>query len=169
MIEIWKPVVGYEGLYEVSNHGRVKKTRTNHIMKIFPTKRGYLRVGLRKNEKRRFYYIHQLVGQAFLENPNNYTVVHHINHEDIQNNCVENLEWMDEETHRRLHGLWPKTVYQYTLDWKLVKIWPSVNECGRQLGYSQGNICDCCNNKYMREGNNIYKGFRWSYELIRAR
>lgn len=53
-----------------------------------------------------------------------------------------------------------KTVYQYTLDGELVKIWPSATECGRN-GFYQGHITDCCNGK-----RKSHKGYRWSYEPL---
>ena len=55
-----------------------------------------------------------------------------------------------------------KMVFQYTIEGELLKIWNSTCECGRN-GFHQGNIVSCCNNKYLREGNNKYKGYRWSY------
>lgn len=182
MREIWLPVVGYEGLYEVSNWGRVKSlnyknTHREKILIPWAKDDGYLMVRLYNKGKSKYRSIHQLVAEAFIPNPNGYTIVHHINHEDKisrQDNRVENLQWISKEDHDRLHAIdrakglvrkMGRTVYQYTLDWKLVKVWKTVGECGRN-GFNQGAVCDCCNNKFHREGNNIYKGFRWSYELI---
>lgn len=59
----------------------------------------------------------------------------------------------------------PKQVYQYTKDKVLVTIWPSTMECGRN-GYSQSAVSQCCNNCYLREGNNIFKDYIWSYEKL---
>ncbi|MBP5421139.1 MAG: hypothetical protein J6Y78_01725 [Paludibacteraceae bacterium] len=59
----------------------------------------------------------------------------------------------------------PKKVYQYTLDNELVKEWESISEASRN-GYSLSAISQCCNNKFHREGNNIYKGHKWSFEPL---
>lgn len=99
--EIWKDVVGYEGLYAISNTGKLKSydhlAANGHFhrgMIITPvsTPDGYLRVGIYKNGKRKNVVIHRLVAEAFLPNPNNYTQINHID-EDKTNNCVTNLEW----------------------------------------------------------------------------
>lgn len=100
--EIWKPVVGYEGLYEVSNLGRVKSLGNTRkcsrfkgivtIMRLELSKVGYYRVSLRKDGKYKHWGVHRLVAIAFLPNPNNLPVV---NHKDCnpKNNNVCNLEW----------------------------------------------------------------------------
>lgn len=87
----WRPVVGYEGLYEVSNYGDVYNIKRNHMMK--PNDRdGYKIVRLSKNGARYETGAHRLVAQAFIPNPNNYPVVNHKD-ENPSNNNVDNLEW----------------------------------------------------------------------------
>lgn len=101
---------GYEGLYQVSNLGRVKrlsKPKKNYdinnkefktimipekIVKPQLDKNGYYRIGLTENYKRSFCFVHRLVAQAFILNPDN---LPHINHkdEDKSNNNANNLEW----------------------------------------------------------------------------
>lgn len=66
------------------------------------------------------------------------------------------------EQRNKLHEKLSKPVYQRTLDEILVKIWSSVNECGRN-GFNSGAVSECCNNKYKREGNNRYKNYIWEY------
>lgn len=91
--EIWKDVKHYEGLYVVSNYGRVKNVRTNHYLVQHNNGRGYLCVDLWKFNKGRREYVHRLVAMAFIPNPENKPTVNHKD-EDKQNNYVENLEWM---------------------------------------------------------------------------
>ena len=103
MEEVWKPVVGYEGLYEVSNMGRVKSLgngKSNNssyskerILKGRKTHRGYLRVNLYKNNKAKDYYIHRLVAEAFIPNIDNLPCINHKD-ENPKNNHVTNLEWV---------------------------------------------------------------------------
>lgn len=91
-MEIWKDVAGYEGLYQISNLGRVKGLKRNKILAL-KDNQGYLKIGLRKpKDKQRFFSVHRLVAIAFIPNPNNYP---QINHKDEckTNNCVSNLEW----------------------------------------------------------------------------
>lgn len=92
MKEIWKDVVGYEGLYKVSNLGNVKSIRTNKLLCFSISNKRYFRVGLCKNGKRKWSAIHRLVAEAFIPNPNNFPCV---NHKDCnkQNNKLTNLEW----------------------------------------------------------------------------
>lgn len=99
--EQWKPVKGYEGYYAVSNRGNVVSLMFRNNICVKPkitflstndNGHGYLTVCLRSMGERTPYYVHRLVAEAFLENPNNLPVVNHIDH-NRQNNHVENLEW----------------------------------------------------------------------------
>lgn len=97
-MEEWKDIKGYEGLYQISNRGRVKslgnnKTRKEKILSLKPGNNGYIRVYLcRKREKTKPFLVHRLVAQAFLPNPDNLPVVNHKDENKLNNN-VENLEW----------------------------------------------------------------------------
>ena len=103
-MEIWKDIKGYEGLYQISNTGKVKslkrimKSRKCEEIIRKPSKlpKGYLRVSLCKNGEIKYYSIHRLVAEEFIPNENNYPCV---NHKDCNtsNNNVENLEWMTYE------------------------------------------------------------------------
>lgn len=104
--EIWRNVVGYEGIYEVSDLGRVRtsKTKTTYskkhgvrhwkqrILKPKICKRGDSRVSLWKDGKEKTFLVHRLVAMAFLPNPKNKKTVNHIDGDPI-NNQLENLEW----------------------------------------------------------------------------
>lgn len=103
MREVWKPICGYEGFYEVSNLGRVKSLwfRNNHslirrdkIMSTTDNGSGYKIVGLRLPlEKKRNFYVHRLVAEAFIDNPSDLPVIDHIDH-DRGNNRADNLQWV---------------------------------------------------------------------------
>lgn len=90
--EEWKDVGGYEGLYKVSNHGRVWTIKRNHEKKPIVVK-GYLMVSLSKNNKKKLVSVHRLVAKAFIPNLENKREVNHLD-EDKQNNHVENLRWV---------------------------------------------------------------------------
>ena len=123
MSEVWKPIKGYEGIYEVSSYGRVRSLersislRNRHgeyvrvekgrimAQKLQNTDR--LQVNLRKvvNGKRlrKTFYVHRLVAEAFVPNPDNKPTVNHIN-EDHHDNRAENLEWMT-KAENNLYGI----------------------------------------------------------------
>lgn len=99
--EEWRDVVGYEGLYQVSNHGRIRTTRKNGsdgrnlksvIMRPYTDEDGYKRVTLTRGRNPIQYSVHRLVAIAFIENPHSLPV---INHKDCNpsNNHASNLEW----------------------------------------------------------------------------
>lgn len=99
MEEIWLPIKGFEGLYEVSSFGRVRSLnyhRTGQTRILVPAqkKNGYLQVALWKNGKGNYYLIHRLVAEAFIPNWFEDSQVNHID-EDKTNNHVDNLEWCD--------------------------------------------------------------------------
>lgn len=97
MDEIWKPVIGYEGLYEVSNLGRVKglerqgNWRDNILTQCMIG--NYVKVSLTVNGKSQNKLVHRLVAQAFIPNPENKPEVNHKDGNKL-NNCLDNLEWV---------------------------------------------------------------------------
>jgi hypothetical protein len=105
--EIWKDIVGYEGLYQVSNLGRIKsfartwicgdrnskKNKPETISKLHHNKQKYLQVWLCKNGEPKNFRVHRLVAQAFIPNPQNKKTINHINGVK-DDNRVENLEWL---------------------------------------------------------------------------
>lgn len=97
MDEIWKDIKGYENKYQISNKGRVrnltyKRQKVPKVLKPFSTYRGYYRVSLFRNNRRKDVFIHRLVALTFIPNPNNYPVINHKNG-NKSDNRIENLEW----------------------------------------------------------------------------
>lgn len=176
MQEIWRSIKDYEGLYEVSNLGRVRNTRTGKILKPGKRPNGYLYVVLCKDGINKHYSVHRLVGMAFTDivhwtkdakgRPFDELTVNHLN-EVKSDNRVENLQWCPLEynlgygtRNERIAKSKSKTVYQYTLDSQLVKVWPSTTECERN-GFNHSAVSNCCRGIYSQ-----YKSFKWSYILL---
>lgn len=172
MEEIWKPVVGYEGLYEVSNLGRVKsldyrRTGKERLMKMGKGGRNaYYKVHLYKDGKMNIKLVHRFVAEAFIHNQNNLPQVNHIDENGL-NNRVDNLEWCTNKynvnygtARERMKEKRYKPVYQYSLDGKLIKEWTSTIEAQKQTGYACSNICNCCRGKLKQA-----YGYKWSYCL----
>ena len=112
--EIWRPIPGYETAYEVSSFGRVRslprtrlekncyggtslRTDKGCMLALSDNGNGYAYVSLRKNGKRKHFYVHRLVAEVFLGKPgNNGSVVDHLDH-NRRNNAVGNLEWVTQK------------------------------------------------------------------------
>lgn len=179
MEEVWKDIKGYEGLYQVSNLGRIKglkrkvkspqgssgfRTIKEKILIPHISNRGYAVVNLSKDNIKVLRSIHGLVCDAFLENPNNY---HCINHKDENklNNCVNNLEWCTTRYNNlynnkidRLTKARMKKIVQIDNDNKAIKIWESSKTVGDALGISNTLITRCC-----RERGKTAGGYKWKY------
>ena len=110
--EVWKDIKGYEGKYQVSNLGRVKslylinrqtKIPREKILKLGHNLQGYPHIHLCKDNKTsKSIFVHKLVAEAFIPNPNNYPVVNHKN-EIKTDNRVENLEWCTQKNNVQLY------------------------------------------------------------------
>lgn len=172
--ETWKPVKGYEGLYEISNFGRVKSLKfgKEKILKSYKNKGGYLFVILCINGKCKAFKVHRLVAEAFLPNPEGFEQVNHKN-EVKTNNCVENLEWCtpkynsnygsrNEKVAAALSKAVEASKYE---DFRTIELrFSSTMEAGRN-GYHQGNVAACCRKCFHREGNNKFKNLYWRYAV----
>ena len=155
MQEVWKDIPGYEGLYQVSNLGRVKSLERykpnkqcvpEKIKTLSKKSNGYLFLQLYKDNKAKNRYIHRLVAEAFVENPNGKETVNHINGNKHDNRAI-NLEWntytennkhayttgLNDETHRR-NRKGSTAVSQYDADMNFIKTYPSMREAERQTG-----------------------------------
>ena len=154
--EIWKDVKGYEGLYQVSNMGKVKSLgrmaaskngskqyRKERILNPRVTNSGYLLVSLYKgSDNVKQFYVHRLVCETFNENPENKPCVNHID-ENKSNNEASNLEWCtvaENINYGTRTARTSKPVGQYARDGRLIKVWQSTMEVQRQLGFDQGTI-----------------------------
>ncbi len=169
MIEIWKDIKGYEGLYEVSNLGQIKsfnylRTGKEKILKPLKDKGGYLFVSLYKSGKVKLFKIHRLVAQAFIDNPKNKPCINHIDC-DRQNNCVNNLEWVTQKENiqyayklERITSCKEKTpIIAINLVTGDEIYFNSQMEAARQLNLHQGNISDVLKGKLKRTGNYNFK------------
>lgn len=181
MEEVWKDIKDYEGLYQVSNMGRVKslpklkKTptttfMTKEIIKKANICKGYLRLGLKKNGITKSYFVHCLVAQAFLGDANGLTVNH--KDENKLNNRADNLEYMTLAENIRYGGgiqrsaksrtdnpLICTPVNQYSLDGKFIRRYDSIKQAKEVNGFHKENISLCCQHK-----RNQSKGYIWRYD-----
>lgn len=165
--EIWCPINGYEGIYEVSDQGRVKSLKfgKERILKTDKVVGGYLQVTLCKNGELKKYRVHRLVAKTFIPNPDNLPQVNHKD-ENKTNNSVHNLEWCTNKYNvnygtgiQRQAEKLSKPVLQYTKSGAFVRELKSARDVQRTLGYGQGNISDCCRG----ERKSAY-GFVWKYK-----
>ena len=175
-MEEWRDIKGYEGLYQVSNTGKVKslertvrigrgyRTVTEKIMKPRENNHGYLQLHLCREGKRKLCRIHRLVAQAFLPNPDNLSEVNHKD-ENKQNNYVENLEWCSHSYNntyndkaKKVGKKLSKPVYSINKESGLITYWESAKVAGRILGIDSSHITKCCKGKMKSIG-----GFYWHY------
>lgn len=182
MKEVWIDIAGYEGLYQVSNLGRIqslprvnlcvnrKYVRKGKVLKGMSDKDGYLYVLLSKEGVQRKFLIHRLVAKHFIPNPQNFPQVNHRN-EVVDDNRLENLEWCDcvynirygtgikrrAKLQTNKHGA--KAVLQFTLDGEFVREFPSTMEIVIVYGFRQSHINECC----LGKAKSSY-GYVWKYK-----
>lgn len=170
-IEVWIPIKGYEGIYQVSNTGKIRSldrmidlgSRGTHLYKGTEIKQaisncGYKRAHLSKNGIGAIVSVHRIVAKHFIVNPDNKPC---INHKDgiKKNNAFLNLEWCTHKeniAHSFKNGLskhqkglinerngMSKPVAQYSLSGELIKNWPSSMEVQRRHGFRSSGISNC--------------------------
>lgn len=163
--EEWRAVVGYEGLYEVSNFGNVKSLCAGRYKAIIkrkpvPDKDGYLTVNIKKGGKYKCAKIHRLVAEAFLDNPNNYPQVNHID-ENKTNNRVDNLEWCTCEYNNNYNGK-PKRCYkpviQISVNGEEIQRFESINAAAKATNIKPACISGVLSGRRFTTG-----GFIWRY------
>ena len=185
-IEIWKPVVGYEGLYEVSNLGKVKAIKWHRgeeekEMRPYTTYKGYLRLRLTKNGKGKQFQIHRLVAEAFIPNPENKPYIDHINTDRTDNTVwlnedgsinyeKTNLRWATNKENcnnpisrqnysKSNKGKTAVPILQFDKNMKFIKKWESMADAETSLGI-KSRLSEYCGNKY---GRKTAGGFIWRY------
>lgn len=168
--EVWRDIKNYEGLYQVSNIGRVKSLkrkgrRKERILKLFYSGAGYLNVCLSDGIRgQKWYYIHRLVGETFLPKPEGKDDINHKD-EDKTNNSIWNLEWVSRKENcnfgtrnERIAKANSKLVAQYAKNGTFIKVWPSAAEVKRQLGFDKSSITQVANGK-----RKTANGYVWKY------
>lgn len=163
--EKWKPVEGFEGLYQVSDKGRVWSCIRGKELKAVDNGKGYQKVTLWKDHVPSQRYIHRLVATAFIPNPDLLPQVNHINEFAKDDNSVENLEWCTCEynnnygtKNQRTAEKLSKKIDQYDQEGNFIQSWVSICECARQTGYDKAFIGKVCNGKV----KTAY-GYVWRY------
>lgn len=184
MSETWKDIKGFEGLYQVSNLGRIKRVervivntrKQRRVLReqIMEPKtngaEGYLRVGLRKDGKQTFHAVHRLVAFAFIKNPEGKPQVNHIN-ENRSDNRVENLEWItcyennnhgkrNENISRAKRGGACRVKVSQYLNGELVATYDSIVEASEKTGVNYSSI-----RKVLAGTRKGAGGFQWRKEL----
>ena len=174
--EQWRDIKDYEGLYQVSNEGKVKslnyrQTKQEKILKAFKNNNGYLLVGLCKNGKPIHKLVHRLVAEAFIPMVEGKQEIDHIN-SVRHDNRVENLRWCTPEenannpitiervkaVNRKKAEALSKKVFCYDTNFNFLSGFTSTADASRQLECSQGNVVNCCLGSLPS-----YKGIIFSY------
>lgn len=183
MKEEWKDIEGFEGLYKISNMGKVFSYKTSKELKPILQQTGYYHVTLCKNKKTFQRRLHRLVAQNFIPNPNKKPDVNHIDM-NKSNNIISNLEWVThEENNKKMFAIKPprtntkkrikmqmenikkaqektkKRVGQFK-NGVLIKIYNSITEAGKELKIDSSHISDCCKNK---KNYKTSHGYEWKY------
>lgn len=165
-LEIWENVQGYEGLYLISNLGRLLSAPRNgtklywHMIAPHYVG-GYIQYALSKHNRIKEFKAHRLVAEAFLPNPGNKREVNHIDG-NKHNNSVDNLEWAT-TSENQTHSFWVlknglRPVKQLSKDGGLIKIWESIKEAGEELHICTGDISRAASNKRHTAG-----GYKWQF------
>lgn len=183
MIEQWKPIEGYEGLYEISNMGNVKslpKCRGRYeggekILKQHRSEQGYMKVTLCKDSKVKSFRVHRLVAEAFIPNQENKVQINHIDGNKCNNN-INNLEWNTGSENikhaydnKLKRAFWlnkksvkhpnSKKVLQYDKNMKFIKVWDSMSDIEREMSIFVDSVSKCCKGSYKTAG-----GYIWRYK-----
>jgi hypothetical protein len=162
-VKIMTPIKGYEN-YSVDIDGRIYNTKTGRALKPSQSANGYYRVSLRKNGKTKTVYVHRIVAETFIKNPNGYIEVNHID-ENKANNAVDNLQWIDHKANINHATCQQRKGESNTarngkpiLCVETNTIYQSATIIEKEFGYNKGNIWQACNGKIPTA-----YGFHWQY------
>ena len=179
-MEIWVDVKDYEGIYQISNLGRIKtlprikrnfNINTKQLEEIMLpekirkpqlTRYGYYRIGLTKNHKQIYYSVHRLVAEAFIPNPENLPQINHKD-ENKLNNCVSNLEWCTARYNANYGTRNKRTGEPQMKKIRCVEtntVYKSLSEASRVTEINIGNLSSVCNGKV---GYKTAGGYHWEY------
>lgn len=195
--EIWKDIEGYEGIYQVSTCGRVRRILNNEwrgkplshpyrYLSIIDRGNGYCCVNLSKNNHSKSFLIHRLVAMSFIKNPLNLPMINHKD-ENPKNNNVANLEWCDGKynsnygtRNKKLslkmtcHPKFSFSVKQYDLNNNLIKTYRSIGEASRQTGIAKALIRSVAYHTPLTHNNgktfyymNQAGGYKWTINTQR--
>ena len=185
MKEVWKDIKGYEGLYQVSNFGRVKSLKKYHgkslrkgaIIKQYLTRQNYCKVILSKDKINKNVEVQRVVAEAFLDKRQYKSMPDEdrnliqldkleVNHKDENksNNCANNLEWCSRkynanygERGKKASKSLSKKILQYDLNNNFIKEWESIKQAKEELKIHR--ICDVCKKRRKTAG-----GYVWKYK-----
>ena len=156
-MEHWKPIASYEGLYEVSDLGRVKSLKygKEKILKPGKDRGGYLHVDLCKDGHAKSVLIHRLVATAFISNPSNLETINHKD-EVKTNNVASNLEWMSMKDNINYSQARQVQMFDKSTG-ELLATFPSTREAARVTGIANTHISACCLGNRKSAGGYIWK------------
>lgn len=182
MEEIWKDIEDYEGIYQISNLGRVKslsrkdsigREKKEKLRKIDLTTKGYPTITLYKDGKAKHKLIHRLVAIAFIPNPNNYPVVNHKDENPL--NCrVDNLEWctyLYNNTYGKSFKNRFKKVTMYNIDGTVAGQFDSMNEASIAIYgdiSSASSITLCCQGKLIQHCGHVWRYGNDPFDLYKT-
>lgn len=160
MKETWKDVVGYEGLYQVSDLGRVR--RNGRELSQSRNEHGYSRVSLCKNGKPKTLYVHRLVAEAFVPNPLGLPEINHKD-ENPSSNAASNLEWCTSGYNKNYGGRAKKfgvSRGKPVICIETGAVYHGVREAMRQTGVHASDISACCSGHRNKRSAG---GYHWEY------